>query len=593
MAGPTLRLNIDATGAQRGADQFSNATDKVTNKSKQAGSAVDQMGGRIGKMGQMTGQQRFIFQNTANQLGDIAVQASMGTNIFRVLGMQIPQIAGGFALLGGAIGIAAGVFSVIAAVGFPIIAMFTSMGKESKSAADQLDDLADKIAAAKDAADEANTPLSELDVTFGLMAESIKNARQELQELTLAKLVRDLDEASDELAEFASNSGIFERIKYGSEQFGAAQRKLVDQLGATNDEADRLVQAFADLEGAFEPEDQAAAYAVLFDALKALNPVTDEQKDAQYELAKSALEGRESAARLVEMLKDLEEQIETVNNTPLNIEIGGPKPTGGRGTVLPTAADLLMMRMGGEIVDKDGKEADKTAENARKKEMRELEAFAKKFKPVLDATTEYNQNMEKLNRAREIGAITEAQHAQATAVATQQYQIATGEAIDYTSAANALANSLTDSLMMLADGTSSVKDAFKSMAQAVIKELYRVLVVQTLVNSIMGAFGFSPAMGGGYVPTGGAGAYGGPVEAGKGIVVGERGPEVFYPSMNGTLQPNGGGDVIVNQTINVSTGVQQTVRTEIRSLMPEIANSAKSAVVDAKRRGGGYGRAFA
>jgi len=52
------------------------------------------------------------------------------------------------------------------------------------------------------------------------------------------------------------------------------------------------------------------------------------------------------------------------------------------------------------------------------------------------------------------------------------------------------------------------------------------------------------------------------------------------------------GGVTVVQNINVSTGVQQTVRTEIKSLMPQIANSAKAAVLDAKRRGGSYGRAF-
>jgi hypothetical protein len=50
--------------------------------------------------------------------------------------------------------------------------------------------------------------------------------------------------------------------------------------------------------------------------------------------------------------------------------------------------------------------------------------------------------------------------------------------------------------------------------------------------------------------------------------------------------------VTVVQNINISTGVQQTVRNEIRTLMPQIANSAKAAVSDAKRRGGSYGRAL-
>jgi hypothetical protein len=54
----------------------------------------------------------------------------------------------------------------------------------------------------------------------------------------------------------------------------------------------------------------------------------------------------------------------------------------------------------------------------------------------------------------------------------------------------------------------------------------------------------------------------------------------------------GGGGVTVMQTINITTGVQQTVRAEIRSLMPQIADSAKRAVLDAKQRGGTYGSAF-
>ena len=54
-----------------------------------------------------------------------------------------------------------------------------------------------------------------------------------------------------------------------------------------------------------------------------------------------------------------------------------------------------------------------------------------------------------------------------------------------------------------------------------------------------------------------------------------------------------GGGVTVVQNLNISTGVSQTVRAEIRNLMPQIAETAKSAVVDSKRRGGNYGKAFA
>jgi hypothetical protein len=80
-------------------------------------------------------------------------------------------------------------------------------------------------------------------------------------------------------------------------------------------------------------------------------------------------------------------------------------------------------------------------------------------------------------------------------------------------------------------------------------------------------------------------------------MVGERGPELFVPARSGSIMPNerikgGGGDVVVQQTINVSTGVQQTVRNEIQSLLPQIAEASKAAVMDARKRGGSFANAF-
>ncbi len=50
----------------------------------------------------------------------------------------------------------------------------------------------------------------------------------------------------------------------------------------------------------------------------------------------------------------------------------------------------------------------------------------------------------------------------------------------------------------------------------------------------------------------GARAGGGPVSAGKGYLVGERGPEFFMPGRSGTIIPNGaGGAVVVNMPVNI------------------------------------------
>jgi hypothetical protein len=176
--------------------------------------------------------------------------------------------------------------------------------------------------------------------------------------------------------------------------------------------------------------------------------------------------------------------------------------------------------------------------------------------------------------------------------------------------ADSVSGAFGDMFMNMVDGTMSAKDAFRAMAADIIRELYRIMVVEQMVQSlrsgIMGFFSPASAAGtGGSVapprrPTGvfdgggytGSGPRSGGLDGKGGFMAMLHPRETVIDHTKG--QSVGGGDTVtVNQTINVSTGVQQTVRAEIKQLMPQIAESAKSAVVDAKRRGGSYGRAFA
>ena len=87
-------------------------------------------------------------------------------------------------------------------------------------------------------------------------------------------------------------------------------------------------------------------------------------------------------------------------------------------------------------------------------------------------------------------------------------------------------------------------------------------------------------------------ASGGPVSGNSPIVVGERGPELFMPRGAGNIIPNdqlGGGTSV---TLNISTGVQATVRSEVMGLMPIITQSVKSAVAEARQRGGSFSSAM-
>lgn len=158
-----------------------------------------------------------------------------------------------------------------------------------------------------------------------------------------------------------------------------------------------------------------------------------------------------------------------------------------------------------------------------------------------------------------------------------------------------------DMLMNVVDGTMKADDAFKSFMSSVLKQLFQQTAVDPAVSFLK-----SFLMADGGVMSRGRitpFAYGGvvngptvfPMANGMGLM-GEAGPEAIMPlkrGANGKLGVEGGGGVTVVQNINVSTGVQQTVRTEIKSLMPQIAEASKAAVADAKRRGGSYGRNFA
>ncbi|HOP21094.1 MAG TPA: hypothetical protein PK585_13515, partial [Amphiplicatus sp.] len=136
-------------------------------------------------------------------------------------------------------------------------------------------------------------------------------------------------------------------------------------------------------------------------------------------------------------------------------------------------------------------------------------------------------------------------------------------------AARGISNALADAIVYGENLGQTLKNLAKQLSSRLISEfLFK---------------GISTVIG---LPIDGARAAGGPVLSGRSYLVGERGPEIFSPSSNGTIIPNGaggGGSVIINQNLHFDVGLE-TVENRIAALTPGISASVVEAVVKAQRR---------
>ena len=155
-------------------------------------------------------------------------------------------------------------------------------------------------------------------------------------------------------------------------------------------------------------------------------------------------------------------------------------------------------------------------------------------------------------------------------------------------------------LMAIVDGTSSIEDAFKAMLANIIREVYQNSVAKGAADWAGNALVSLFSANGNAFGTGGVKMFasGGVVDSptlfnysgGTGMM-GEAGPEAIMPLKRNSqgklgVQVSGGssGDISIQQHFYISANGDESVRAIIRQEMPSIANAAKAAVIEGKRR---------
>lgn len=174
---------------------------------------------------------------------------------------------------------------------------------------------------------------------------------------------------------------------------------------------------------------------------------------------------------------------------------------------------------------------------------------------------------------------------------------------------DSIAQSAENGLMAMVDGTLTVKEAFKSMASEIIKELYRVLVVQKIVSAARVALSLAD---GGVISNGSqvtayanGGIVGSPttfaMSGGRTGLMGEAGPEAIMPlkrGSNGKLGvqmeggSKGGDNVVIHQNFNFQANGDDTVKKLIAQAAPKIMSMTKTSLIEDRRRGGSTKAAF-
>ena len=190
---------------------------------------------------------RFVLQNTANQIGDIAVQMGSGTNAARALGQQLPQLFGGFGALRGALGVLGPLMGVVAALGIPLAYAFLTTGEKAATAKDQVKALAAAVGELKSAQSLAATSPADLFGKFRDLSDEAREIYDINRQLASLRAETALRHVSEGLAEglglggaFVLDPGDVADYLAGIEALGRKRDELLDKLHAPRSMMDAL-----------------------------------------------------------------------------------------------------------------------------------------------------------------------------------------------------------------------------------------------------------------------------------------------------------------------------------------------------------------
>jgi hypothetical protein len=556
----------------RGLAQMYQELGKVTGNTRQAQSAVMKYSRSIQEAtdeqlrftsvsGKGMRRMEVLAQQAGYQIGDLAVQIQGGTNAAVALGQQGSQLLGFFGPYGAIAGAAL-------AIGTGLIAPFIRAGKEvedfQKKATEALEDIKARIAKLK----------GEDPVLKGYNESIAKSITQATTQLELMNKIR---ESGKKLKQ--SEEGIEARL--------APIKKQYLEITATLEKQQREKQVYLD--------------------------TLEEEKTLLYEQDVLA---KQREQRITDFFKAEQQMQEEIAQSRVNALLQDNKDR-----ELQQKEDKRRREENAKIIKKIREERAKADKKAHEVRMGYIALEARS--QMLLGTAPMFINEDALAEAAKIFKDRKAAEEAAAKEAAKRLKVLekeidlTRELSDVQKQQVAIADSVSGAFgnffMQLVDGTTSAKDAFRAMAADIIQQLYRILVVEQLVQSIAGAItgGFAPASaagtggtvappkaprgnllsldGGGYT---GSGPRSGGLDGKGGFMAMLHPRETVVDHTKG----QGSGGTVVNQVFNISANTsddtKRLITQTIAQASPAIINQSVGAVMNQRRRGGAMKSAF-
>ena len=597
---------------QRGLKNVDNAMHRTANTSKAVNNQFRLMRGGLGQVG--------------HQIQDVAVQLQMGQNMLLVFGQQGGQIASLFGSKGAVVGAIIAVGAAISTAMLPSLfagaKALKELEKEGENLADRFDDL-DEFFRSR-AIDQTNEQIEALESVIDKANGKIAKASRlfSFLDVGLRKSGTRFDKVSNIVKE--------------QTRIIADANKKIETLRAKIDNNTDAFKKFDE-----ELKKELTTLELSQAAIKILEIQTSNMTDAEKELAtqmaiaialrNEQIKSNEDATKQEEKRLDLFAKTKTRLEEQLAL-IGASKLATDEYRIslmdLKPEEQQQLQRLLESIKRKQEKhEEDKKAEEQADKQRQSFERLNKS----LDEEIEKLKNGEKALDLFKIAQMELTDEQKKALIQKQKiihgYEEEEQKIKDNADAAEKalrelekqqdqfrdaympLFNEFGDGFADAITGAQNFAEAMKGVAKSVIDSLIRMAIQKMIVDQLFAGFMnmFAPQQ----QTTSLGSALSQASQAGYGIKGFEGGGFTGYGSRSGGLDGRGGfmamlhpnetvvdhtkgsgGGVVIQQTINVTTGVQQTVRAEIATLMPQIAQATKAAVADARMRGGNFSKSM-